>query len=184
MATPLASQFLITSQEVKTLAGMNDNVEDRKITPWIIPAQECLRSAIGKDGYDAIIATLTTPDTDYDTLIADYVKPYLAAQVERMAPIPMSAEADRNGTFQRNGETYNSVGMEVLGMMNATARDQAEMRRELMLRYIYDNRTTFTWWSTSCRTNYSNGVITRIDRSQLSEDNYPVDGYPDRCCDA
>lgn len=186
MATPLSSQFLITSAEVKELAGMNKNVEDRKITSWIIPAQMCLRSAIGKDGYDAVIETLTTPDADYDDLISEYIKPYLAAQIERMAPVPMTAEADRNGTFVRNGETYSSVNMNTLGMMNATARDQAEIRRDLMLQYIYDNRETFDWWDSSgCgngRTNYSNGVITRIDRSQLPDDPYPVDGYPNDCC--
>lgn len=183
MATPLSSQFLITALEVKELSGLNKNIEDRKIVPWIMPAQECLRSAIGKDGYDAIIATLTTPDADYDTLIDDYVKPYLAAQVERMAPVPMLAEADRNGTFERDGDTYRTVSRETLGLMNAVARDQAEIRREMMARYIYDNRATFTWWSTSCRTNYSGGVITRIDRSQMSDDQWPVDGYPNECCD-
>ncbi len=186
MATPLLSQFLISTEEVIELAGLNENIEDRKITQWIIPAQRCLRSAIGKDGYDAVIATLTTPDSDYDLLISDYIKPYLAAQIERMSPVPMTAEADRNGTFQREGETYRTVGMKTLGMMNATARDQAEIRRDLMLQYIYDNRETFTWWSTSAcgnqRTNYSNGVITRIDRSQRSDEDWPVDGYPDNCC--
>lgn len=192
MATPLSSQFLITSAEVKELSGLNKNIEDRKITSWIMPAQMCLRSAIGKDGYDAIIATLTTPDADYDTLIDDYVKPYLAAQVERMTPIPMAAEADRNGSFEREGETYRPASLRMLGMMNATARDQAEIRRDMMLQYIYDERATFTWWSTSAcgnqRTNYSGGVITRIDASQIPESMYPVDGYPvtgyqNECCE-
>ena len=186
MATPLSTQFLISTEDVIELAGLNKNIEDRKIVQWIMPAQMCLKSTIGKDGYDAIIATLTTPDSDYDVLIDDYVKPYLAAQVERMSPIPMTAEADRNGTFVRNGETYNSVGMTTLGMMNATARDQAEIRRDMMLDYIWENRATFTWATTSCgcqRTSYSNGVIDRIDRSQLPDDQYPVDGYPTQCCD-
>lgn len=187
MATPLSSQFLISTEEVIEMAGLNKNIEDRKVVQWIMPAQMCLRSAIGKDGYDAVIATLTTPDADYDVLIDDYIKPYLAAQIERMAPIPMAAEADRNGTFQRNGETYSSVSMKTLGMMNATARDQAEIRRDMMFQYIYDERETFTWWSTSgCanyRTNYSGGVITRIDRSQRSDEEWPLDGYPSNCCD-
>lgn len=188
MATPLSSQFLVTAAEVKELTGINKNVEDRKIVSWIMPAQECLRSSIGKDGYDAIIATLTTPDSDYDTLIDDYVKPYLAAQVERMTPIVMAAEADRNGSFEREGETYRPASLRMLGMMNATARDQVEIRRDMMLRYIYDNRATFTWWAQSCSTNYSGGVITRIDASQIPENSYPVDGYPltgypNECCE-
>lgn len=185
MATPLSSQFLITSDEVKTMAGLNDNIEARKIVPWIIPAQMCLRSAIGSEGYDAVIATLTTPDSDYDLLKSDYIKPYLAAQITRMSPIPLASEADRNGTFERQGETYRPVSKSTMGMMNASARDMSEILRDVMLQYIYDNRDTFTWWDGSCNTtNYSGGVITRIDHSQMSDEYYlPTDGYPDECCD-
>lgn len=180
----MALTLLISSTEVKTLAGLNENVEARKIVPWIIPAQQCLRSAIGKDGYEAILAEAAAPNADYTTLIEDYVKPYLAAQVARMSGIPMAPEADRNGTFEREGETYRPASMKALSMLNASMRDLSEITRDMMLLYIYDERATFTWWNASCNTtNYSGGVITRIDRAQLSEDQWPVDGYPNECCD-
>ena len=179
----MALTLLISSQEVKDLQGLNKNIEDRKLSRWIVPAQMALRSAIGKDGYDAIVAEAAAPDADYEALIEDYVKPYLAAQVERMSPIPLTAESDRNGSFEREGDTYRPVSHKTLGLMNASARDMAEILRDVMLRYIYDERAVFTWYNASCRTNYSNGVITRTDRSQYNEDPYPLDGYPNECCD-
>lgn len=180
----MALTMLISAEEVRTVAGLNKNIEDRKILPWIPLAQNALRSTIGKDGYDAIVAQSASPDADYETLIEDYVKPYLANEVERMCPVSLTAEADRNGSFEREGETYRPVGNTRLGGMNAEARDKSEMYRNAMLRYIYEQRSVFTWYNTSCTTNYSNGVITRIDASQLVDDRWPVDGYPNDCrCD-
>ena len=68
----MALTLLISSEEVKTLQGLNKNIEDRKLSKWIIPAQMALRSAIGKDGYDAILAEAAAPDADYEALASHF----------------------------------------------------------------------------------------------------------------
>ena len=55
--------LIITSAEVKTTAGLNKNIEDRKLRPWIELAQNDLRTNIGEEGYAAVVAWLTVLTT-------------------------------------------------------------------------------------------------------------------------
>lgn len=177
--------LIITSAEVKTEAGLNKNIEDRKLLPWINMAQLDLKSNIGTTGYDAVIAALTTPVAAYTTLIDDYIKPFLAFKVRQIGAVSLFAEADRNGTNKRIGMTYEPVTGKELGMMKADARDLAESYLKLLLDYLTENAATFTWWTAGGCENtsqrpYTGGVITRIDQWQTpyGDGYYPRDGYP------
>ena len=178
--------LLITSAEVKTIAGLNKNVEDRKLRPWIEMAQTDLRKNIGEDGYAALIAWIATPSAPYTALMDGYVKPFLAYKVRQIGAVSLWSEADRNGTFTRSGESYQSDSARTLGMVKADARDLAESWFATMMEYIKDNETDFTWYAElkpQGQRPYTGGVITRLTDRCRDGEGYHVDGYPDNCCD-
>ena len=178
--------LIVTSYEVKELAGLNKNIEDRKIRPWIEMAQSDLRSIVGDDGYAAIIASLTVPVAAYTTLVDEYVKPFLAYKTRQIGTISMWGEMDRNGGFLRKGDSYEPLDSKGLGMVKSDARDLAENSQKMMMDYVKDNETDFTWYAALCTPSqqpYTGGVITRLTRRyRIGEEDYPRDGYPD-CCD-
>ena len=179
--------LIITSYEAKELSGLNKNIEDRKLRPWIEMAQSDLRSTVGEDGYAAIIASLTVPTAAYTALVDGYVKPFLAYKTKQLGAMSLWSEADRNGFFVRKGESYEPLDSKGMGMMKADARDLAENSKKLMMDYVKDNETDFTWYAELCTPSqqpYTGGVITRMsDHYRIGDEGYPTDGYPNGCCD-
>jgi len=179
--------LIITSAEVKTTAGLNKNIEDRKLRPWIELAQNDLRTNIGEDGYAAVVAWLTVPTTPYTTWVEGYVKPFLAYKVRQLSAVSLWKEADRNGNFERRGESYKSADKSDLGIEKSDARDLAESWFSMMMNYVKDHATDFPWYAElkpQGQRPYTGGVITRLtDRCRDGEGYYNGDGYPDECCD-
>lgn len=175
---------IITSATVKTTTGISRNVEDRKLDPFIFAAQLTLKKVTGKAGYDAIVAAYPafTGAASLQTLYDDYIVNFLSWKVIELAGTRMFTEPDRNGTFTRSGDTYQSVDGKTLAMGKADSRDMAGIYMQELIDYLKDNTDTFTWYDTDeCSDNITKpntgGVITRIDASQRHYPYYDPDGY-------
>lgn len=193
------STLVITAAKVKELTGRSKNVEDRKFTPAIKRAMIELRDGLGTTGYAALIAAITSdPDlsgagnADLKTLRDDYIWPWMAWRVIELATVATHAESERNGTYTRSGEDYTAVDGKTLGMIKADAADYASTYMAELYAFLDDdNGVTYTWYEKDSaeedksRESYTGGIITRRDRWQYpyGERYYPVDGYPDDCCD-
>lgn len=189
------STLVISAAKVKELTGRSKNVEDRKFTPAIKRAMLELRDGFGVTGYNILIAAITSdPDlsgnANLKTLRDDYIWPWMAWRVIELATVATFAESERNGTYTRSGEDYTAADGRTLGMMKADAADYASTYMAELYAYLDDNATTYTWYTVDgveedkARETNTGGIITRIDRWQRPYgERYPVDGYPDDCCD-
>ena len=174
--------YIISAVTAKTVTGVSKDILDRKLEVFIPAAQLTVKKILGETGYDILIAAIIADPTlaaeaDLKTLRDTYIQPYLAWRVVALSGTRMYAEPERNGTFTRSGDDYNSVSPGMLAMTKADSRDMAGIYKEELERFLADNAATYTWYvvSDECGSdkgvpNYTGGVIT---------DNYrrPTYGY-------
>lgn len=168
---------LITAIKAREVTGISKNVEDRKWDPFIEAAQFTLERLLGREGYAVLVLAVDLDPTlvglpALKELRDEHVWPYLAWRTCELAGTRMFAEPDRNGTFNRNGETYSSVDGKTLAMTKADSRDMAELYRDRMVQFLNDNAADYSWYVTNgCETKkeFSGGVIT-----QRSKGNRPA----------
>lgn len=132
---------IITSATVKTIAGIAQGVEDRKLDTAIHDAQHDLLQTLGETLYAMIedadpVADPTLGDVDLRTLYDTHVVNFLAWKTKAHAYPDLWAEPDRNGVFQRNANDYTSVSGSVLNTLIAKAQSRAENRQTEMIRYL------------------------------------------------
>jgi hypothetical protein len=178
---------IIRAQDARRITGLSKNVEDRKMEPFIPAAQLVLRDIMGKTGFDllstAVQDNYDLPGSGNDalrTLRNDYIWPFLAWRVVELSGTRMWVEPDRNGTFNRNGETYGSVDSRALGTSKTDARDMAGIYQRELVAFLTDNVATYTWYEPdTCghqgTPNYTGGVITEPATAQRR--NWYNDGY-------
>ena len=170
---------LITAIKARELTGISKNVEDRKWDPFIEAAQFTLERLLGKEGYAILVLAVDLDPTltglpELKELRDDYIWPYLAWRTAELSGTRMWAEPDRNGTFTRSGDTYQSVDGKTLAMTKADSRDMAELYRDRMVVFLEENPEDYTWYkSNKCETKkeFSGGVITQ--RSRGNRSSYP-----------
>lgn len=174
---------LITAIQARDITGISKNVEDRKWDPFIEAAQFTLEKLLGREGYAVLVLAVDLDPTlaglpELKELRDDYVWPYLAWRTAELSGTRMWAEPDRNGTFNRNGETYSSVDAKTLAMTKADSRDMAEIYRDRMVAFLEENAEDYTWYVVNtCKTKkeFSGGVITQPSRGNRPRHN----DYPD-----
>lgn len=192
----MSTVLVISAAKVKELTGKSGNIDERKLTPAIKRSMLELKHGIGTTGYDALIAAITADDTlatesDLKTLRETYIWPWMAWRVMEVSTLALFAEADRNVTAIRNGDDYSSVDAKTLGMLRAEASDYATTYKKELYDFLDDDGgSTYTWYSPTgeekdAQQRYIGGVITRRPDYSFpyGERGYPVDGYPDQCCD-
>jgi len=166
--------YIISAVTAKKVAGISKDVPDRKLEVFFPAAQITVKKILGATGYDLLIAAIIVdptldPEPDLKELRDTYIQPFLAWRVVELSGTRMYAEPERNGTFTRSGDDYNSVSPGMLAMTKADSRDMAGIYKEELETFLADNVATYTWYevdecSDSAVPNYTGGVIT---------DNYP-----------
>jgi hypothetical protein len=176
---------IITAIKAREITGLSKNVEDRKWEPFFPVANISLKNILGKDGYTALVDAIEADPTlaaepALKALRDTYVWPYLAWRTCELAGTRMLAEPDRNGTFTRSGESYNSVDGKTLAMTKADSRDMAENWRDEMVAFIKDNPADYPWYEVNrCeeKKKFSGGVITQPSRGRRNYLNGLEGGY-------
>lgn len=142
---------LITLSELRTIAKLNSNVEERRVAAAIEDAHIEAEKILGREGYALVYAnaptfTVQAPNAAaYVTLLTGYLQPFMAWRAMQRAYPDLHAEADRAGVFTKSGEDFAAVDNRGLATLQAAARDRAEARLERLLTYLQDNAAVFTW---------------------------------------
>lgn len=178
---------LITAIQAREITGISKNVEDRKWEPFIEAAQFTLERLLGREGYAILVLAVDLDPTlagepELKELRDDYAWPYLAWRTAELSGTRMWAEPDRNGTFSRSGDTYQSVDAKTLAMTKADSRDMAEIYRDRMVAFLEENASDYPWYKANkCETKkeFSGGVITQRSRGNRPRlDDYPHPSGP------
>lgn len=143
---------LIAIADLRTIAQLGDNVEERRMKAAIEDAHLEVEKILGRTGYAIVYAaapTFTGLDAKYATLLTGYLKPFMCWRAKQYSYGDNVAEIDKTGVFSRSGEDYSTVSDKTLSLLISQSRTRAEERLERLLGYLNDNRTTFTWMDTT-----------------------------------
>ena len=108
------SKFLVTGPQVKLVSGTSQNVEDSKLRPLIQIAQQGIETALGRTLYALIEAAYTADPVTMGgagmlLFYTEYFTPAIVWRIMADAGIDLAIGHDRNGTFERNGNDYNTT---------------------------------------------------------------------------
>lgn len=150
---------LITKAELVDICGLNDLVEDRKVSRNIKEAQLRLERVLGrtlygllKTAFDADPTLAGASNERFRNLLAEgkgFAEEYLAWTAYLLSFPGLHSEADRGGFFTKSGEDYRPVTEKELSVHIADARDRADDRLDRMIAYLTDNSATYPEYGTT-----------------------------------
>ena len=186
---------IITVSTVREITGLNKNVEDRRIAPFLKLAHRELEKVLGRTLYaildDAIQDLPGTPLPDRLTDLLGYAKHCLAWRALQKALPRMAAEPTANGVHTVSDATYTSSDR-ALTQQITDARGAADEAYSVMIDWIKENTDTYPEYDEvveneeRVRKVYTGGVITRKSRWQYPYGlKTPRNGRNqyDECCD-
>lgn len=189
---------IISVATVRDITGLNKNVDDRKIAPFLKLAQEELEKVLGRTLYDELDTAIQADDTlaseaDLLALMA-YIKGPLAWRTLQRSLPRMAAEPTANGVHSVSSTEYSNVDSRALSQQVTDARTAADNGYDRLLKFLKDNLATYPTYDDNVDDEervkgvYHGGVITRKSRWQYP---YGIKDYRGRrgnqyeeCCDA
>lgn len=167
---------IISVAVVRDITGLNKNVDDRKIAPFLKLAQEELEKVLGRTLYDELDTAIfadNTLATEADLLtLMGYIKGPLAWRTLQRSLPRMAAEPTANGVHSVSSTEYNNVDSKALSQQVTDARTAADSGYERLLTFLKDNRATYPTYDDNVGNEervkgvYHGGVITRKSRWQ------------------
>ena len=93
--------------------------------------------------YDAIVANASN---EYDTLLSDYLKPYMAYMVKAEIGEEINLKSGNKGNLRATGSSEQQGGVSGEEKAKRLALQKANGYRALIVEYFQDNKATFTLW--------------------------------------
>lgn len=166
--------YIVSLATVRTILGLNSNVENDKLESYLDAAHEYMRERLGDDCYAEFIAAIEA-DSDLDqpenakwlALITNGADRFLAWLTYHLSMPRLHSEADRAGFFAKSGSDYQSVDGATLGRHQSSAKDMYTLYERKLLAYIATNRSDYESLTTgdnpgntSADTQFPGGIIT------------------------
>lgn len=146
--TPIV-QF-ISVEYLRSVVPIEQNVDDDKLVPFIIQAQDThTQAAIGETGYNAlkdgiVNNTLTQDEVD---LMKNYIQP-LTAQYAFYLALPFIAYKSTNKSVSKESSEYSQpVDLEEMKYLRNSVRDVAEFYQRRLVKYLLDYPSMFSWYA-------------------------------------
>lgn len=146
---------LIALSDLRTIANLNANVEERRVKTGIEAAHLELEKIMGRTGYAIVCAgapNYTGQGANaaaYVTMLTDYIKPFMAWRAKEVAFPDMYAEPDKAGVFVKNGDDFRSVTGQELALQIKQAERMASEYRQRLIEHLGNNDDVFTWIDTN-----------------------------------
>lgn len=146
---------LIAITDIRSLANLNSNVEERRVKTGITAAHLELEKILGRTGYAIVYGGATSyagqgaNAAAYVTLLNSYIKPFMAWRALEVAYPDLYAEADRAGVFVKDGDDFRSVNGQELALKIKQAERMASEYRQRLIEHVRENDNVFTWLDTN-----------------------------------
>jgi hypothetical protein len=145
---------LIAKSDLITMAALNSNVEDRKVTPGIEDAHRELRKILGVTGYDIVYAAAPTfasldPNTAAYVTLLGYIKRWMVWRAKECAVPDMAYDPDKAGIYVKEGDEHRALRDKETATLTNTYGGRAARELELLLSHLQTNTAVFTWWTTT-----------------------------------
>jgi hypothetical protein len=141
--------YFISTQYLRQNTPIEDNVDDDKIIPYIVQAQDTyLQQSIGETGYNALKSAVqnNTLTSDEQTFMRNYVQP-LVAQYTFFLALPFITFKATNKSLSKESSEYSQPAeLEELKYLRSNVKDVAEFYQRRMVKWLLDHPGTFTWY--------------------------------------
>ena len=138
--------LLISIDRLKEFSVVNENVDSKLIEPTIINVQELyLYDVLGKDLYNEIITEVNASSVSAtnQTLLNDYIEPYLINKVISEAVIDLNFKIRNKGIQTNSSDNGQPVGLTELSQMQGKYNNIAEGYKTKMRNFLLDNGTDY-----------------------------------------
>ena len=142
---------IITIEELKN-SVLNANVDDEYIQPALTEAQDIyLREILGDKLYDTILGMIDaeTLAGKYQTLVDQYIKPYLTYEIQALICVPINFKIRNAGVINQYGQDFNTSGMKDTEYLKSYYDNKAEFYAGRMVRYLTANAADITEYAVS-----------------------------------
>ena len=159
--------YFISVPELKRKSIIDGNVDADKLMQFIEVAQDMhLQNYLGTNLYRHLQGLITggtlddAANSNYKDLLVEYIKPMLVwySQVEYL-PFAMF-QIQNGGVYKHSSEKAETVTLEEMRSMLASARDKAEFYTKRFVDYACDNTDLFPEYNT---TNTNSDMISDND---------------------
>ncbi|CAB4178099.1 hypothetical protein UFOVP1015_37 [uncultured Caudovirales phage] len=141
----MITSILLSEVRLKQLTVINENVDPKILTPTIRDVQEIyVHPVLGTALYNDIqTEIISDPDlssnTDYKTLLTDYIQPFMAKAVQYECYQELNFKTTNKGVESKNGDNLSSASMnDIIALAN---RESSKMKiyQERLTRYLLQN---------------------------------------------
>lgn len=145
--------IFITPDDYKNRVDISENVNPRYVIPYAAVAQDrYLKGILCNDLYaeleeQSINDTLTTAN---ETLINDYIKPFLVFKTYENYLAYANYKSTPAGIISTKGEDYELVSDAGRNIMIRDTASNAKYYEGVLRKYLEDNKDTFTQWRDQC----------------------------------
>ena len=154
--------YFITIEELKQTT-FNANLDNEYIAPALEEAQSIyLREIIGDLLYNSIANKIDseTLSGQYQTLLSQYIKPYLTYKVQSVIVIPLNNKTRNAGVIQQYDQGFNTSTMKDTAYLADYYNSRAEFYANRLTVYLQKNADSFPEYG------YSEDNITQPTESQ------------------
>lgn len=138
--------LLISIDRLKEFSVINENVDSKLIEPTIINVQELyLYDVLGKDLYNEIITQVNASSVTSlnQTLLNDYVEPYLINKVISEAVIDLNFKIRNKGIQTNSSDNGQPVGLTELSQLQGKYNNLAEGYKTKIENFLCENGTDY-----------------------------------------
>lgn len=182
----------ISTEYLKENTAIEQNVDDSKLTPYIIKAQEIhIQKILGSSFYDHISSavennTLTTAE---DNLIRNYIQRATAEYAFYEAYPFITIKSTNKSTVKQNSDNSTPIELSELKYMRSAILDMAQFYTARLSKYLCDHQEDFPQYQNRILPEnlprdsrpYFNGVF--IPKSSPSSSIRSYDDPSDECAD-
>jgi len=146
--TPIV--YFISTTYLRQNTPIEDNVDDDKILPYIIQAQQTiLQEGIGETGMNALNTAVknNTLTPDEEAFMKNYVQP-LVAQYAFYLMFPFLNFKSTNKAISKESSEFSTpADLDEIRYLRSAILDMAEFYKRRMVKYLLDHPAMFIWYS-------------------------------------
>jgi hypothetical protein len=146
--TPIV--YFISTTYLRQNTPIEDNLDDDKILPYIIQAQQTIvQEGIGETGMNALNTAVqnNTLTPDEQAFMRNYVQP-LVAQYAFYLMFPfLNWKSTNKAVSKESSEFSTPADLDEIKYLRSSILDMAEFYKRRMVKYLLDHPAMFIWYS-------------------------------------
>jgi hypothetical protein len=146
--TPIV--YFISTTYLRQNTPIEDNVDDDKILPYIVQAQQTmLQEGIGETGMNALNTAVqnNTLTPDEQAFMRNYVQP-LVAQYAFYLMFPFLNWKSTNKAISKESSEFSTpADLDEIKYLRSSILDMAQFYKRRMVKYLLDHPAMFIWYS-------------------------------------